>query len=301
MAGLAFDVHVRDIRPDLTEKAAPITVSTFWLDVMEAGGNASSGEDYVQKNQFWLTAKYGGFDLSKGSYNSVTNTYSPFPINPTSALAVNPNDGGAGVGASSGAYTYTAATPSITFPTISTLTGQITSTGTMAALPLAAWNTSAAVDDHGNYQPDQYYQAGSPSKMAAGLNSAFKKISASIPSGTAAALALGANSVSTTSTNTNYVATYSTDYSGDVIAQTVSFAQGGGVLSESTVTKAWDAQSFLPPSTTTGFKTYSTRVIATSTAQGSGKGVAFTAANLTNLGTSEKNALGTTTSLQTTY
>ncbi|WP_165371577.1 pilus assembly protein [Pseudolysobacter antarcticus] len=55
MAGLAYDVHTRDIRPDIHPKNAPINVSTFWVDVFESS-------DYEEKNQFWLTAKYGGFD-----------------------------------------------------------------------------------------------------------------------------------------------------------------------------------------------------------------------------------------------
>ncbi len=69
MAGLAYDIHTRDIRPDITKKAAPVTVSTFWVDVME---NA----DYHEKNQFWLTAKYGGFDTNP--------TFAPDPSDPKS-------------------------------------------------------------------------------------------------------------------------------------------------------------------------------------------------------------------------
>lgn len=62
MAGLAYDIHTRDIRQDIVAKSAPITVSTFWLDVME-------NNDYHEKNQFWLTAKYGGFDTTQTDAN----------------------------------------------------------------------------------------------------------------------------------------------------------------------------------------------------------------------------------------
>ena len=63
IAGLAFDMHVRDIRPDLKSKASPVTVSTFWLDVMESN-------DYHQKNQYWLVGRDGGFDTTKYTYGS---------------------------------------------------------------------------------------------------------------------------------------------------------------------------------------------------------------------------------------
>ena len=48
---------------DITVKAASITVSTFYLDVME-------GDDHHQKNQFWMTAKYGGFNTSDPAFGS---------------------------------------------------------------------------------------------------------------------------------------------------------------------------------------------------------------------------------------
>ena len=78
----------------------------------------------------------------------------------------------------------------------------------------------------------------------------------------------------------NYIATYGNDYSGDVIAQNVTFTKTGGVLSEGTATVAWDAKNFLPPNTSTGYKVYNTRVIATSSAQGTGKGIPFEWANI---------------------
>ena len=282
MAGLAFDAHVRDIRPDLTKKTQPITVSTFWLDVMEA-------VDYHQKNQFWMTAKYGGFDTTN-TYPQADGTYLPFPINPDANSQVNPNNSGsAAVGGSGAANKYAFGTPSITFPAGS---GAATTT---AKLPLTAWNTGGYVDDHGNYAPDQYYQAGSPAKMAAGLSSAFKKITATIPSGTAAALALSSNSVAS-SGNTNYVINYDYKYGGDIQAQQVTLSQTGGVISQTGVTTLWDARSFLPPGTGTGYLTATTRLIATSSAQGTTKGIPF---ETTNISTAQKSVLGSTSNAQT--
>jgi type IV pilus assembly protein PilY1 len=56
MAGIAYDVHTKDIRSDHTGSQ---TISTYWLDVRE-------GQTYLSKNQFWLAAKYGGFTVPNG-------------------------------------------------------------------------------------------------------------------------------------------------------------------------------------------------------------------------------------------
>lgn len=60
MAGIAFDMHTRDIRPDFTGKQ---TVSTYWLDVLESGFRNDGSN---RNNQFYLTAKFGGFDVPTG-------------------------------------------------------------------------------------------------------------------------------------------------------------------------------------------------------------------------------------------
>ncbi|KJJ99460.1 hypothetical protein UB44_15205 [Burkholderiaceae bacterium 26] len=70
MAGLAYDSHVRDIRPNdfkdsLGNKSKIQTISTYWLDVQEY-------QQYKYQNQFWLAAKYGGFSVPS-NYN-VSNT-----------------------------------------------------------------------------------------------------------------------------------------------------------------------------------------------------------------------------------
>ena len=72
MAGLAYDSHVRDIRPNdfkdsLGNKSKIQTISTYWLDVQEY-------QQYKYQNQFWLAAKYGGF--------TVPSNYSPSNTTP---------------------------------------------------------------------------------------------------------------------------------------------------------------------------------------------------------------------------
>lgn len=57
IAGLAYYANIEDIRPEMAGKQ---TVSTYWADVRENEtllGRAA--------NQYWLAAKYGGFDVPK--------------------------------------------------------------------------------------------------------------------------------------------------------------------------------------------------------------------------------------------
>ena len=62
MAGLAYDVHTRDFRPDISGNQ---TITTYWLDVLESGDRKNTGGTGM-RNQYWLTAKYGGFDVPTG-------------------------------------------------------------------------------------------------------------------------------------------------------------------------------------------------------------------------------------------
>ena len=62
IAGLAYDSHTNDIRPDYTGNQ---TITTYWLDVLESGFQAH--------NQYWLAAKYGGFTVPTG-YSEYGNT-----------------------------------------------------------------------------------------------------------------------------------------------------------------------------------------------------------------------------------
>jgi type IV pilus assembly protein PilY1 len=68
MAGIAYDLHTRDIRPDFAGKQ---TVTTYWLDVLESGFRNDGSNRF---NQFYLTAKYGGFDVPStfDPYNAAT-------------------------------------------------------------------------------------------------------------------------------------------------------------------------------------------------------------------------------------
>jgi type IV pilus assembly protein PilY1 len=62
MAGLAYDSHTKDIRPDDAAKpntTGKQTISTYWLDILEY-------RTYKANNQYYLAAKYGGFKVPEG-------------------------------------------------------------------------------------------------------------------------------------------------------------------------------------------------------------------------------------------
>lgn len=86
IAGLAYQAHINDIRPDL---AGTQTLSTYWMDVGEY-------QRYEDKNQYWLATKYGGFSVPT-PYDP-TNTSTPLTTswfdtgsNPTSPATINMN------------------------------------------------------------------------------------------------------------------------------------------------------------------------------------------------------------------
>ncbi|MGC4027468.1 MAG: PilC/PilY family type IV pilus protein [Steroidobacteraceae bacterium] len=58
IAALAYDSHTRDIRSDLDGRQS---VSTYWVDVRE-----NSILEPRARNQYWLAAKYGGFEVPDG-------------------------------------------------------------------------------------------------------------------------------------------------------------------------------------------------------------------------------------------
>lgn len=68
MAGLAHWANTNDIRSDLTGTQ---TISTYWVDVLEngngVGGMPAAG---TLKTQYWLAAKYGGFDTTRAPGNN---------------------------------------------------------------------------------------------------------------------------------------------------------------------------------------------------------------------------------------
>ncbi|MBN6101089.1 pilus assembly protein [Xanthomonas sp. CFBP 8703] len=69
IAALAYDAHTKDMRPDTASDGFPgkQTLSTHWVDVVEYGDYKSPST-----NQYWLTAKYGGFQVPEG-YDPDTN------------------------------------------------------------------------------------------------------------------------------------------------------------------------------------------------------------------------------------
>lgn len=70
IAGLAFDAHTKDMRPDLSGTQ---TASTYWVDVEE------NQQLYgMSKNQYLLATKYGGFSVPSG-FNPATYT-GPMPL-----------------------------------------------------------------------------------------------------------------------------------------------------------------------------------------------------------------------------
>lgn len=84
MAGLAHWANTNDIRSDLDTKQ---TIRTYWVDVLEnTNGAASVAAASLVKSQYWLAAKYGGFDTSMVTGDN-PNTV------PTSWDALNPTVG----------------------------------------------------------------------------------------------------------------------------------------------------------------------------------------------------------------
>ncbi|ETE36391.1 hypothetical protein B398_00135, partial [Xylella fastidiosa 32] len=59
IAALAYDAHTKDMRPDLEGDQL---LTTHWVDVVEVGDYKNP----VSTNQYWLAAKYGGFQVPAG-------------------------------------------------------------------------------------------------------------------------------------------------------------------------------------------------------------------------------------------
>ncbi|WP_045737144.1 pilus assembly protein [Xanthomonas sp. MUS 060] len=68
IAALAYDAHTKDMRPDMTGMQ---TLSTYWVDAVEYGDYKPPTQNQAQ-NQYWLAAKYGGFQVPQG-YDPDTN------------------------------------------------------------------------------------------------------------------------------------------------------------------------------------------------------------------------------------
>jgi type IV pilus assembly protein PilY1 len=61
LAGLAYYAHTTDLRPDFTNANGKQTITSYFVDVREAGSWGTSGDP---RNQLWLAAKFGGFQFS---------------------------------------------------------------------------------------------------------------------------------------------------------------------------------------------------------------------------------------------
>ncbi|MBN1008037.1 pilus assembly protein [Amphritea pacifica] len=179
MAGLAYDANTVDIRP--VDFAGTQTVQTYWVDVLE---NQFLREK--RNNQFWLTAKYGGFVVRKHPSCSLAS-YTPTGTECDDQSLGDP-------------YTRT------------------------AALPEWWWYTNTDILDPGEgsdyKRADNFYTAGDARKMVDGLTDAFASISASVK-GSAAALTANSARLGTDSALFNALMDSSL-WSGDLLAREIS-------------------------------------------------------------------------------
>lgn len=222
MAGLAYDAHTVDIRPDVTTQANTIgkqTIDTYWLDVQEY-------QELQTNNQFMLAAKFGGF--------TVPDDFDP--------------------------YSRT------------------------AGLPDAWWSTNGDVMSNGQRRPDNYFLAGAPDKMVAGLNRAFTDIASRL-SLFSTSFSLSSPQVENTG-NASYSSRYdSATWTSEIRRDSLSI-EG---TSNPTSTVVWS----FPGSTSTQFGSNgwnTTRRIATWNTS-TNSGVAF---RLNNLSSAQQAALNTT-------
>ncbi len=73
LAGLAYYAHTTDLRADFDNLNGPQVLTTFYVDVREAGSWGTIGDP---RNQLWLAAKYGGFkDNNKNSAFDAADTW----------------------------------------------------------------------------------------------------------------------------------------------------------------------------------------------------------------------------------
>ncbi|WP_315982257.1 hypothetical protein [Aliamphritea spongicola] len=180
MAGLAYDANTKDIRP--SDLAGTQTVQTYWVDVLE---NEVLRDK--RNNQFWLTAKYGGFVPRKHPSCADPN-YTPSG----SECADNQSLGDP--------YSR------------------------IAALPEWWWYTNTDILDPNSgsdyKRADNFYTAGEARKMVDGLTDAFASIAASVR-GAASALTANTSRLQTGSALFNALMD-TTFWSGDLVARGIS-------------------------------------------------------------------------------
>ncbi len=203
MAGLAYDANTRDIRPDANDFAGTQTVQTYWVDVLE---NEVLRDK--RNNQFWLTAKYGGFVPRK--HPDCDNAgYVP------SGTECNEN--------------------------------QVLGDPYLRTSPLPEWwwytNTDVLDPNSGSdyKRADNFYTAGEARKMVDGLTQAFASIAASVKG---AASALTANTGRVGTGSAVYNALMDSDFwSGDLIARGL---DSGGNPEATNIWSAADVMDAIP-------------------------------------------------------
>jgi type IV pilus assembly protein PilY1 len=177
IAGLAYDAHTNDIRTDLSGTQ---TINTYWMDVEE-------GQIYKHKNQYWLAAKYGGFDVPSG--------FSP----------------------------YASSNGTSTIPKTSWYTSSDTLARSSGATGELVYTTDVSTTT-ADPRPDNYFPGNQPDAMQAGLTKAFAKISSEAAAANSTSLSVPSPNLATTGT-VSYAATYDpTTWTGNVKASGVVFS-----------------------------------------------------------------------------
>jgi len=177
IAGLAYDAHTKDIRADLPGTQ---TINTYWMDVLES-------QIYKHKNQYWLAAKYGGFDLPSG--------FSPY-------------DAGNGPGTIADTAWHTS---SDTLARNAAATGELT------------YSTDAAAD----LRPDNYFPGNQPDAMQAGLTQAFAKLTSEATAANTTAFSTPSPNVSSTGAISYAATYDPTSWTGVVTGSSIVFAADG--------------------------------------------------------------------------
>ena len=189
IAGLAYDAHVNDIRPTLTDSSLTSdnnmsgsqTVNTYWLDVLE-------NQAYMMENQYYFATKYGGFTVPSG-FSEYASSNGPSTI-PLSAWYTNSDTN---VGFANSTY----------------------SSG-------ATFNTAPTSDK----RPDNYFYGSSPITMKTGLTAAFNKISSELNQANSTTYATPTPNV--TSGEGSYAVTYNpADWTSAISALYVTYDANG--------------------------------------------------------------------------
>ncbi len=260
MAGLAYQAHVNDIRPNdflvNGTKTQISTITTYWLDVEEY-------QTFHYQNQFWLAAKYGGFP--------VPPQYTPYVL-PTTQLPVpapstpTPNLGAWATGANCTETTGTNAIAGCTGP------------------------GDAQAGGSGKDMPNNYLPAGNAALMVKGLVTAFQSIASSVAFSTNP-LAV-ASPLFSASGGASYGSSYNPKYwTGDVNGYITTFdAQGNPASSQQ-----WDEDVLIAAQlgvsgtgTSTVYGWNTNRFIATWNGT---QGVAFRLANIPTTAVTSFNAI----------